>query len=167
METKSDVVRELSGAALMVILGIAVVWAGTSYQMGTLTRMGAGYVPVVLGGLLIFVGILIAATTRRSPTAPVLAGVEPAVPAPPKHGEWSGFQWRGWSCILGGVAAFVVLGHWGGLVPATFASVFVSALGDRENTMKHALLLAIGVTVAGVAIFHYGLGLVFPLFTWG
>ncbi len=175
METDSKPTRDLIGAALMVVLGIVVAWQGTYYQMGTLSRMGAGYVPVVLGALLILVGILIAATARRPRAGDAVVsgldasgvGIVPAVPAPPKHGEWSGFQWRGWGCILGGVAAFVILGRWGGLVPATFATVFIAALGDRENKVRDALLLAVGITIAGVLIFNWGLKLVFPLFTWG
>lgn len=163
--------RDLAGAALMIVLGAVVVWEGTSYQMGSLTRMGAGYVPVVLGVLLIVIGLLIAITTHRGrATDVVVGGVETplaGIPAPPKHGEWSGVQWRGWGCILGGVAAFVVLGRWGGLVPATFAAVFISALGDRENSLRDSVLLALAITVAGVAIFHWGLKLVFPLFSWG
>ncbi len=163
--------RDLGGAALMVALGAVVVWEGTSYQMGSLTRMGAGYVPVVLGVLLIVIGLLIAITSRfgRADSGAVSGLNAPVagVPALPKHGEWSGFQWRGWGCILGGVAAFVVLGRWGGLVPATFATVFIAALGDRENSLRDAALLAAGITIAGIAIFHWGLKLVFPLFSWG
>jgi hypothetical protein len=75
-------------------------------------------------------------------------------------------QWRGWLCIIGGVGVFVVLGTHGGLVPASFFSVFIAALGDRENTVRSAALLALGLTDAGVVVFHYGLHLLLPLFTW-
>ena len=167
METDAKPVRDLIGAGLMVVLGIVVVVAGASYQMGTLVRMGAGYVPVVIGSLMIFVGVLIGLTARAARGAQVRSGVVPGLPTPPKHGEWAGPQWRGWSCILGGVAAFVVLGHYGGLVPATFFAVFISALGDRDNSLRDCLLLAVGITIAGVAIFSWGLKLVFPLFSWG
>ena len=63
--------------------------------------------------------------------------------------------------------AFVVLGQWGGLVPATFASVFVSAMGERENTVKGAALLSAVLTVFCVIVFHFGLTLQLPLFQWG
>ena len=71
-------------------------------------------------------------------------------------------QWRGWLCIVGGVLAFVVLGERGGLVPASFAAVFISAMGDRRNTWRSAA----GLTALGVVVFHYGLHLLLPLFTW-
>ena len=64
-------------------------------------------------------------------------------------------------------AGFVVFGVYGGLVPATFLSVFIAAMGDRTNSIRDAVILAAGVTLAGVLIFVYGLSMTFPLFTWG
>jgi hypothetical protein len=74
---------------------------------------------------------------------------------------------RGWACVLGGVAAFVVLGEYGGLVPASFASVFISALGDRSASIARSAALAAALTAFAVLVFHYGLGVPFPLFRWG
>ena len=67
---------------------------------------------------------------------------------------------------MGGVLSFVVLGEHGGLVPASFVSVFVAALGDRGNSWRAAAGLATVMTVLGVVVFHYGLHLLLPLFTW-
>ena len=36
---------------------------------------------------------------------------------------------------------FILLGKYGGLVPATFALVFISAMGDRQHTPRSAALL--------------------------
>ena len=164
MDTQLAYRRDLIGAALVVVLGIVVIVVGRGYDTGTLTRMGAGFVPVVLGVLLIVVGALMALTTRRGAAAS--AAVPSGVPQLP-HQPTTRPEWCGWGCILGGVAAFVVLGTHGGLVPATFAAVFVSALGDRTNSLRDAALLAAGITIAGVLIFSLGLKLSFPLFTWG
>jgi hypothetical protein len=62
---------------------------------------------------------------------------------------------------------FIILGKYGGMVPATFACVFVSALGDRETTLKAALILAAGITVSGVILFAYLLKIPMPIFQWG
>ena len=64
-------------------------------------------------------------------------------------------------------AGFIALGKFGGLVPATLALVFISALGDRQHTVKSAALLSAGVTLLGLAVFSWGLQLQFPLFRWG
>jgi hypothetical protein len=148
------------GALLLLVLGTAVLAMGVGYKIGNLNRMGAGFIPVVLGVLMILVGIAIGVTAA----APGQAMINPL----PGHESHSGgADWRGWLCILGGVAAFVVLGRFGGLVPATFASVFVSAMGDRNNTYKGAAVLSAALTVFCVIVFHYGLSLQLDLFQWG
>ena len=134
------------------MLGLAIVAQGLTYRMGSLTHMGAGYVPVVLGTLLALVGATIGALAEP-------ADFGDAASAPT--------EWRGWLCILGAVLAFVVLGSYGGMVPATFAAVFIAAMGDRGNRPRDAALLAAGITVVGVVIFSYGLKMTFALFTWG
>jgi hypothetical protein len=49
------------------------------------------------------------------------------------------------------------------MIPAVFACVFVCALGDKSGTYKSSAILAFGVTVFGVLLFHYFLGIPFPL----
>ncbi|MBS0448764.1 MAG: tripartite tricarboxylate transporter TctB family protein [Proteobacteria bacterium] len=143
------------GGLILMVMGVAVLIAGVGYRMGTLNQMGAGYIPVVLGILMILVGLAILLT------------------ATPKHLEKAGAhgpfhpEWRGWLCILGGVIAFVVIGAHGGLVPATFASVFIAAMGDRQNTWRSAAALGAGMVVFCIVVFHYGLNLQLPLFGWG
>jgi hypothetical protein len=51
-------------------------------------------------------------------------------------------------------------------LPATFASVFISAMGDRNNTFKGAALLGAILTLFCLIVFHYGLSLQLPLFQW-
>jgi hypothetical protein len=84
----------------------------------------------------------------------------------PGHGEHHGPEWRGWLCILGGVISFAFVGNHGGLLPATFACVFISAMGDRSNTVKTAALLASAMTVFCLIVFHFALSLQLPLFQW-
>jgi hypothetical protein len=165
MEVESSYKVDLVGAALMIVVGIVVVFFGVGYRMGTLTNMGAGYVPVVLGTLMILMGLLIGVTgyAGRHRAAPASAMSEVGkIPSAPGEGP---VQWRGWGCILGGVAAFVLAGEHLGLVAAIFLTVFIAALGDRANSLRDCLLLALAMTVAGVLIFSVGLKLTFPLFT--
>jgi hypothetical protein len=148
------------GGALLLATGIGVVVAGVGYGMGTLRQMGSGFFPVVLGALLALIGALLLASAGRV----AVGAAEP--PAEMAHLAGPVVQWRGWLCIVGGLVAFVVLGEHGGLVPASFASVFIAALGDRANSVRAAATLAAVLTVAGVAVFHVGLHLALPLFTW-
>ena len=150
--------KDHAGAALLILMGIAVASAGRSYRVGTLTLMGAGYIPTVLGVLLVAVGVLLGLTANRAaqPTLAVSLGHSPAA-----------IDVRSWGFILGGIAAFVLLGEYGGFVPATFACVFISSLGDRQNSLRDALLLASVLVIAGYLIFCWGLKLQLEPFKWG
>jgi hypothetical protein len=143
-------------AVLLMAMGIFILLMGTRYRMGTLVHMGAGFIPVVLGIIMTAVGLLIGVLAKAHTPE---EKAEQALPQPP--------DLRGVICILAAVAVFVVLGAWGGLVPATFASVFVAAMGDRQNTWKSAALLGAAMVVFGVIVFHYGLRVQLPLFSWG
>jgi hypothetical protein len=151
--------RDYYGGALMMLIGIGAVVQGLEYRVGTLTHMGAGFFPVSLGVILACLGVLIAANARRPELRPSL-GEEGAQTG-------GGTEWRGWICILGSIVAFMVLGKWGGLLPATFAITFLSALGDRGNTWLSALVLACVISLLCVIIFWWALRVQFPLFTWG
>ena len=49
------------------------------------------------------------------------------------------------------------------MIPAVFACVFVCALGDKTATAKTSAILAAGITVFGVLLFHYLLNIPFQL----
>lgn len=145
--------RELYSAGLIMLIGIGTAAGSLKYGIGTLARMGPGYFPLGLGIMLTLIGALLIATPLTEQDAE-------------DKSPWKG-QYRAWLMVIAGMMAFMVLGKYGGLVPATFALIFVSALGDRNNSIKAAFALATGVTLAAVAIFHYGLQMQFPLFIWG
>ena len=105
-----------------------------------------------MGVILAVVGTLIIATAKR-PAAGPQAGLAP--------------EWRGWLCISAGIGAFVIIGQYGGLIPATLAIVFISALGDRQNTWVGAAVLAMAMTAICVVVFWWLLQVPFPLLRWG
>jgi hypothetical protein len=152
--------KDRAGAILLVVLGTGVILVSRGYGIGSLGRMGSGFVPLTLGVLLVLVGIGIGVTAAGSTQSPDKA-VDTGAGL---HGL---VDWRSWLGILGSVIAFIVVGRTLGMVPATFAVVFISALSDRGNTIRHAALLALALTVAGVVIFHFGLRIQMPLFSWG
>ena len=147
---------EQLGAMILLAMGGAVLLMGIHYEVGSLLQMGAGFIPVVLGCLLLFVGVALLVTSS----------LERRVAGDLSGPSSQGLEWRGWLCILGGIAAFVILGRYGGLVPASWAAVFIAALGDRNNTIRSSAALAAVITAFGVAVFHFGLALQLPLFRW-
>ena len=147
--------RDFYAGGLTVLLGAAVTLDSMTYTLGTLTHMGPGMFPLMLGITLTFIGVLILGAAMATP----LSDDENIMP---KNREW-----RGWGCILAGPVLFIILGEFFGLVAATFACVFVPALGDRTSTVKGSALLAAGVTFFGVLLFTYVLKIPFPMFRWG
>ncbi len=145
--------RDYYAGGLVILLGCGAIVQGSTYGIGTLRSMDSGYFPVALGVVLALLGAGIVATAQRN-----IPEGEEKFPPP---------EWRGWACIALGVVAFVVLGRYGGLLPATFAIVFISALGDRNNTLKSALLLSLALVVVGAVVFRWALRVQFPLFQWG
>lgn len=144
--------KDWSSAVFIFVIGLAAILGSGSYGIGTLSRMGTGYFPRLLGILMVMASIL------------MLVG--PKGDEVKLQGCCKG-RWRAWSCTVLGMLIFVLVGQYGGFVPAVFALIFISAFGDHNNTAKENFILAICVTIATVGIFHYGLQLQFPLFVWG
>jgi hypothetical protein len=140
------------GGVLMVVIGLGSIWRGVEYQVGTLTQMGAGYFPVGIGSVLALMGLSILVGAWRLPIS--------------TRKKWTP-EWRGWSCIVLALVAFVLVGRFGGLVPATFAVTFIAAIGDRKNTFWNSLLLSIAMVAVSVVVFSWALQMQFPLFRWG
>ncbi|MET3495058.1 tripartite tricarboxylate transporter TctB family protein [Variovorax boronicumulans] len=151
--------KDYYGGALLVVIGLAAVYAGVGYRVGELAHMGPGFFPVALGGLLALIGLLIALSAR---------GNKPAKEEAVSHGHPGGMpDMRGCICIILGILAFLLFGEYGGLLPATFAIVFISALGDRDNTLTEAVLLSLAMSFIAVVVFWWALKLQLPLFQWG
>ena len=145
--------KDFYGGGLILLIGLVVTYEGIGYRVGTLRDMGPGFFPTSLGIILAVIGALIA-----------LLGSTRLVEG---EGDRRGIDKRGWAAILASIVAFIVLGQYGGLVPATFAVVFISALGDRANTLIGALVLSLAMVVVCVLLFWWALQLDMPLFTWG
>jgi len=141
------------GGALTVLIGALAVGIGHSYDFGSLNSMGAGFFPVTLGVIMMLCGAIIFAVA--SITAAPHSAAKARMP-----------EWRGWACIVAGLFAFILLGHYGGLVPATVGVVVISALGDRRNNLVQSLLLAAAIVVCCIVVFHWALHVEFPLFAW-
>jgi len=140
----------------MILFGLIAAVNGPNYRVGTLMHMGPGFMPTVLGIILVLLGIAIAGTAAAV-TAEQDSDENILPPSP---------QWLAWLCILSGPLMFIIFGSIGGMAPATFACVFVSAFGDREATWKTSLILAAAITVFGVLLFHYLLQVPMPVLEW-
>ena len=116
------------------------------YQMGSSVRMGPAYFPVVLGGLLAFLGMLV-----------LFDSVVEEGPAVAKF-HWRPLLWIGLSSL-----AFAYLLKPVGLVLASVALVFISAYGGHEFKWKEVAIMSVILAVFSVLVFVKGLSLPFPV----
>ncbi|HZQ73698.1 MAG TPA: tripartite tricarboxylate transporter TctB family protein [Burkholderiales bacterium] len=123
-----------------------MLWSLEHYQMGTAVRMGPGYFPAVLGGLLTVLGLIVLAGG--------LAVQGPAVPQ---------FHFRPLLFISVGVVLYGYLMKPLGLVGATAALVYVSAYGGHEFKWKEVTILYVILFVFSWLVFVKGLTLPFPI----
>jgi hypothetical protein len=138
--------KDLWAGLLLIALGAAAVFMARDYPFGTALRMGPGYLPIVLGALLILFGIAILATGLASG-----AKIE---------GSWS---LRALIVLPLSLALFGALVDRAGFVPAMMVLVFGSAAATDEFRWLEALLLSTGLTALGVVVFVWALGLPYPL----
>jgi hypothetical protein len=142
-------IRDILSGLIFVGFGAAFGYAATGYPIGTAFRMGPGYFPLVLAGLMALLGLAIVAKGLTAAAAEREIGTVP---------------WRGVVLILAALAFFGAGIRGLGLVPCLFGAAFLSALASRRNGPASALVIAAALTLLCVLIFHYGLGLPLPLF---
>lgn len=138
--------QDFWAGVMFMAFGAAAIFFARNYAFGSAARMGPGYFPTVLGGLLIALGLI---TSLRG-----LAFAGPAV---------SRFNWKPLLWVLGSIVVFAAALQWLGLVVAIFLLIIGSALGGHEFRLREVLILAFCLCVASVGIFVYGLQLQFPL----
>jgi hypothetical protein len=140
----------------MILIGLGIALKGATYRLGTLMHMGPGFFPTSLGVLLVLIGIAIAAVGMAPSESEEDQSILPEHP-----------QWWAWFCILMSPVLFIVFGRYFGMIPGTFACVFIAALGDRNKTWRSVLILSTVVTAFGVILFSYFLQVPMPILTWG
>jgi len=138
--------KDLYAGLIFFLFGISSVIIALNYPMGTASRMGAGYFPSILGGILAIMGIGIAIRG-------LWFKAEPVKP----------FAFRPLFLVLGAVLAFALLLESLGLVVATFALIVISCLGGWEFRLREVVFLFLFLTALAIGIFAYGLGMPFKV----
>ena len=142
--------RTSNGMSALFFLGFGLLTLILSlqYRIGTPARMGPGFFPACLGGLLALLGLVLAVQTWR--------GAREEMPP---------VEWRAILSVTIAVLLAGVMIERAGLIPAVFVLVFVSAFADRGFHPLRAALT--GAVLAFVAwfIFIYALGL--RMSAWG
>ena len=138
--------NDLASGAMFVALGGYFALEAMKYEFGTPFRMGPGFMPVVLGGILVALGVAVAATSFGKPDTE----------APP---SW---PWRGIVLVLGTIIFFAATIRGLGFIPVVLISGLATALSSSRNSLLSALVISVGLCVLCMLIFVVGLGLLVP-----
>ena len=140
-------IKDILSGLIFVAFGLSFAYAAWGYDLGTAIRMGPGYFPVLLGGLLVVLGLVVlvqgAVAGEQGPVGPI--------------------PWRGIVLILGAVLFFGFAVRPLGLVPSLFVTVVLAALSSARTGILAALAMAAVLTAVCTLIFSYALGLPVPL----
>ncbi len=145
MKIKSP--KDFWAGLMFLVTGLFfALWAMEFYQMGTAVRMGPAYFPAVLGFLCAVLGAIIMAGSF------VIQG--PRVPR---------FNLKPLILVTVATIAYGYLMKPLGIVGATAALVYISALGGHEFNWKEVTILFVILIVMSIVVFVKGLTLPFPI----
>lgn len=130
-----------------ILVGLLFGAQSLGMEIGTSLRMGPGYFPLLLAGLLIVLGGLILASSFKSVAE-----------------EMSANAWRGMLFILPAPVFFGLTVRGLGFVPSIFFTTLIAAMASFKMKLPAALLLSVAVTFFCTLVFSYALGLPFRRF---
>jgi hypothetical protein len=136
--------RDLVGGLLVAAVGLCFLVGALNMRIGSAMEMGPGYFPMLVGGVVIALGLVIAAVSFARP------------------GRIEEVEGRPMLAVFASIGGFaLVLGQFG-LIPAIVAGVGLAALGDRTSRPLPTLVLAVTVALGSWLAFSVGLGLPMP-----
>ncbi|MEY4982533.1 MAG: hypothetical protein RIR62_799 [Pseudomonadota bacterium] len=136
---------DAAAGLLFILFALFFGLQSLGLELGTAFRMGPGYFPLVLSGVLMLFGLAILFNAIKS-----------------EGGEGMGsFAWRGIAFILPAPIFFGLTVRGLGFVPAIFLTTLIAGLASLKMRLHWALLLAVAVTVFSTVVFSYALGLPF------
>ena len=144
------VAKTVTPGLVIMALGLAFLWFGRGYPVGTVRAMGPGMFPMALASLTIATGALIV-------LGDFLRG----------SGEGFDFRWRGVFTVLGALIAFAFLLERAGLLITGLLAVVILAIGEGRVRPVEAAIVGVVLSVAIWAVFGRGLGMPVHLFPRG
>ena len=131
---------------IYIFFGSSAILIARDYGMGTAIKMGPGYFPTILGGLLVAIGVISMIRSFIVAGTPVGA-----------------FAFKGLALVTISVLVFGFILRGLGLAIALPLLVIISAYGSTQFRWRPTLLMAAGMTIFCVFVFLKGLGIPLPI----
>lgn len=141
--------KDFLAGLLLITAGASGMYMALDYPFGTALRMGPGYFPRVLSGIMIAFGLFV--------------GIRGLLTKERVEGIW------GWKPLVLITVAFWLFG-WlmdrVGLIPSLVVLIIVAARAGHEFKLLEVVIMTVVLVAIAYGIFIYGLGLPYPLFWW-
>ena len=142
--------KDFYAGLMFFAIGTFALVMAFNYPLGSAARMGPGYFPRVLGGILMVLGAILAIRSFAE-----------------TGGKITPFAWKAIGLVLGGVCLFAAIVNFVGLVFATTALIFITGFASKEFNVKESIVSSVILSTVSVLLFVVGLKLQFPIFPWG
>jgi hypothetical protein len=141
---------DLFAGLFFILVGLGFLAVAQSYDLGSAARMGPGYFPSAVAGVLVLIGAAVAAQGLMAGAG---ASPEPTVP----------FSLTAAIIILGSAVLFAFALSYGGMIAAILVTVVVSSAAVGRAFHRQTFVLAVALAAFSVVLFVFLLGLPVPL----
>lgn len=148
---KHSDLRELASGAALILVGLfSALFAHDNYQMGSVLRMGPGFVPFWVGLVVAGIGMLVAVLSLLTEAA------DHDLPVP--------FHPRPLVAIITAVLFFGLTVKSIGLLPTAMISTFIASFAERAFSPKRTAILAVALAALIWVVFIVLLKISLPAF---
>lgn len=143
--------KDVLAGSIFIVLGLGFAIGSLTTEIGTPLRMGPGYFPLILGGILVVLGALIIGKG-------FIAG----------EGESIGIvDWRALVLISAALLFFGLTVRGLGVIGALFGASLLATMARSQTSVREVLVIAAGLTALSIIVFIVALQLRLPLIgTW-
>lgn len=141
--------QDLGAGIIFMVIGLAGLYFGKDLTYGSASRMGPGYFPMWLSGIILGMGLLIvcrSVVVKGPPIEPI--------------------QIRPIFFVLAGTIVFAYLIAYIGLALSIFLMTMIATQSRSDTNKIETIALAVGLSLGAVVVFVYVLGQAMPPW-WG
>jgi hypothetical protein len=141
--------QDFGAAVLFLLIGIAGIYFGRDLAFGSTSKMGPGFFPVILSGIIVLIGAIVGFRSLSIEGPPI-----DAIKLRP---------------LLFVLAAIVAFGHLIGVIGLAISAAgltIVAAYARQSVNLRETVVLAVVLAAFAVGVFAYALGQPLPIW-WG
>ncbi len=145
--------KDLLAGLMFIVIGVVFFVGAYNYQMGTAARMGPGYFPRILGGVMAVLGVIVAGIGLKN------------------QAQWAATEGIGWTWkpVIILTVAVVLFGaalQPLGMVIAIVLLTFISGVAAHDKNYRELAIITAIMCLFCAAVFVWGLKLQMKLFPW-